>query len=884
MTPFKMLKSTTIVPEELYVDRSADRQVLSVLSDMGRPGYVLVSRQMGKTNLLLNTKKRNEDADNIFVYVDLSNLFKTSRECFRNIIDVALEANEDVFKEIHRIIFEKRRDLELPPHKEHQYELKLLLKQITGKLVIILDEVDALASCSYSDEIFSQIRSVYFNRVNFKESERLTYLLSGVAEPSELIKNKDISPFNIGHKIYLEDFTRDEFKIFVDKANLYIDQVVFDQIYNWTSGNPRMVWDICSEIEEIIKICGSVNVDDVDLIVQKFYFENYKKAPIDHIREKVESSKELRDAIIQIKYGNGSSISDKLKIKLYLSGIINSFSSTKIVEIKNKIVDECLSESWLNSLEIKDKGLFRSANDKFLDKRYSEAIELFSECLKSGCSDDSKELTASERSYISLRLGQSHYYKGDLKEALEFLGDVNFDKNKHSEQYYSSLLAIASSHYGLNEISLSMKSYELVLEDKKQDNYYLQALLGLGTIFSLKDDNGDFDKARSLFSEALNVADDIKEELGENGYRDFKTSALYSIGLLESELTPGKVSLSLEDSLCYALTFQKPSILNELSKSTNDNIIKIKFINDAVDIIIDNNLKPNTNRNLYIIDFNFNVLYNIFYNSYLIDREGAFNRLYDYVKSVICGIDIQWYDLLFYLSSYCISRGENSAGRDILVKIHEDSKLSSVPENLQYNCYKYLCSIFFDSLDSNNDYFSRYIILFKSQDKYSQIDAHDIISLSNGSLDLLKNNKINLLTEIFDIVNPFFENSIDKIKLDLSILKFIEIRYLELNNNFEDYILKSQIFLDNLNYFASKNIISSIVTKQDTDYIKSYLENLLRENKVLDITSHTPFVRSMAKIPVNQKVNVKYKDGTEKIDKYKRVKTDIDTGNCVIIN
>ena len=51
------LKSCTIVPDDYYVERSADRQIQSIIDDMERPGYVLVARQMGKTNLLLHTKK-----------------------------------------------------------------------------------------------------------------------------------------------------------------------------------------------------------------------------------------------------------------------------------------------------------------------------------------------------------------------------------------------------------------------------------------------------------------------------------------------------------------------------------------------------------------------------------------------------------------------------------------------------------------------------------------------------------------------------------------------------------------------------------------------------------------------------------------------------------
>jgi hypothetical protein len=116
-------------------------------------------------------------------------------------------------------------------------------------LLIILDEIDALTKTNYSDRIFSQIRSIYFTRVNFPELERLTYVLSGVVEPSEIIKDPKISPFNIGQKIFLNDFVYEEFIDFVGKAKLDLKDELFRHIYKWTSGNPRITWDVCSEVE-----------------------------------------------------------------------------------------------------------------------------------------------------------------------------------------------------------------------------------------------------------------------------------------------------------------------------------------------------------------------------------------------------------------------------------------------------------------------------------------------------------------------------------------------------------------------------------------------------------------------------------------------------------
>jgi len=333
----KVLKPYTIIPTDLYVQRDADRQVKNIINDMGRPGYVLVSRQMGKTNLLLNAKRKLETPDDVFVYIDLSNPFENAKSCFENIIDTAIETNPEKFEAVEKTILERRKALlETPPHKQHTNELRLLLKSISGKLVIILDEIDALTKTKYSDQIFAQIRSIYFSRVNFKELEKLTYILSGVIEPTEIIKDPKISPFNIGQKIFLNDFSRDEFEQFLNNSKLDLNQKIRDRIFYWTNGNPRMTWDVCSEVENQNKR-HELTEENIDKIVTDIYLTTFDKPPIDNIRELAKKDREIRNAIVEIEYQKGKEVSDKVKSKLYLSGIINYEEND--IHIKNQIIN-----------------------------------------------------------------------------------------------------------------------------------------------------------------------------------------------------------------------------------------------------------------------------------------------------------------------------------------------------------------------------------------------------------------------------------------------------------------------------------------------------------------------------------------------------------------
>ncbi|MEJ2629564.1 MAG: hypothetical protein P8078_13555 [bacterium] len=153
----KILRKYTTVPPELYVHRDADRQLRNIIDEMERPGYILVARQMGKTNLLLNAKRELEDRENIFSYIDLSVLYNSSRECFRGIIDTIVETHKDLFGTSLKQILDCRRTQELPPHKEYERELTILLNAFEGRIIILLDEIDALLAVDFSDQIFAHL-------------------------------------------------------------------------------------------------------------------------------------------------------------------------------------------------------------------------------------------------------------------------------------------------------------------------------------------------------------------------------------------------------------------------------------------------------------------------------------------------------------------------------------------------------------------------------------------------------------------------------------------------------------------------------------------------------------------------------------------------------
>ena len=78
-----------------------------------------------------------------------------------------------------------------------------------AQVVIFIDEIDTTLNLDFADDFFAAIRfDLQCPRYRSGLSIRLTFVLLGVATPSDLIKDRARTPFNIGRAIDLREFSR----------------------------------------------------------------------------------------------------------------------------------------------------------------------------------------------------------------------------------------------------------------------------------------------------------------------------------------------------------------------------------------------------------------------------------------------------------------------------------------------------------------------------------------------------------------------------------------------------------------------------------------------------------------------------------------------------
>ncbi len=875
----KILRSHTIVPSELYVKRAADSQLADIIIDKGRPGYVLVSRQMGKTNLLLNAKREFQNSLNFFLYLDISNNFPNLSSFFRNIINTAIETSPEKFilssKKVHDL--RHKEELKNFPHKEHEQELRFLLQDIKGDLTICLDEVDSIIKTNYSDEVFSFIRSVYFSgRVNFPEFNRLNYILSGVAEPSELIKDRSSSPFNIGEKIYLDDFSLDELEQFYIKSKIKIDSIAKDRIYYWAGGNPRVTWDICSGVESLILEGKTISPKSIDDFVESTYFKSFDIPPIDHIRDLAEDDADVRTSLIAIHYQKSDSLSTQQISKLYLAGIVNSSKKGDKVFIKNRIISESLSESWLKEIDESKSSIIERANKWYESKNYAEALPLYQEYIKSISSDNLID------QIVYHKMGSSSYELGEYRNAVLYLTKNPYPRTQSIELHLSQKYWLALCHFFLDELVQSEAYFREVISDGITVNflhYYYDACVNLTSVLI-----SDIEKNSEEIIKLANIA--INAENNQSVKNTAQTDILLSVANINLSTVYSALSnkplaiLHLNNAIKLSDKTSKVGLLNyQLTSGLSDKSAEL-LLQETMDYIYDNSIPVSLPDPRYPNKFTLNVAISLV-EALANDRDPQnLSKFVNFLLDADLSHAENAFSILTMAAFTCITEG-----RYPIALIISDKALE-LPIDIQDSSSKRLLLVYAILIEDNAEFFTireeQYVSNYWSCD--SQIEDVDL-EADYRILDILVNKhiKIGQLDKANDLINDFKRIKQNFLNIDdkSNIPKLILVDYLDFLNAVasrkEDSLTKAIAILE----LMQRDYLDELmyVNKTYFNNIKTHIINFIKTKSPIKT-----FKREYTKYGRNQIVQVRFSDGRIIKGKFKRFEEKISSGECSVID
>jgi Tol biopolymer transport system component len=338
-----------------YVERPADEELFN-LALAGEFCYVLTSRQMGKSSLMIRTARRLGDKGAHSAIIDLTK--------------VGIDVNVEQW--YLGLLAQLKRSFRLAIDLESWWQERaslghvqrfadflhdVLLNEIEGQIVIFMDEIDTTLNLAFSDDFFAAIRFVYNARATDTAYERLTFVLLGVATPADLIKDRNRTPFNIGQGIDLSDFSRSDSEVL--KGGLkaaYPEQAetIFNRIFYWTNGHPYLTQKLCLSVAEVGSSDNNWSDEQVDALVEKLFLskEARKETNLQFVRDYVANSPQ-RQRLLKIyrQVYAGKTISedersiDQNQLKLF--GLVRV--EDNVLKVRNEIYRRVFNLDWIKA-------------------------------------------------------------------------------------------------------------------------------------------------------------------------------------------------------------------------------------------------------------------------------------------------------------------------------------------------------------------------------------------------------------------------------------------------------------------------------------------------------------------------------------------------------
>ncbi len=193
---------------EFYIVRPTDAEFQSAIAQQESIVLVKGARQVGKTSLLARGLQQAREAGAGVILTD-----------FQSLNAACLESVEQLFLTLAGLIADQL-DLDTFPDQVwrpklspsinfERYLRREVLATIASPIVWGMDEVDRLFTCAFGSEVFGLFRSWHNKRALDPEGpwSQLTLVIAYATEAHLFITDLNQSPFNVGTRLLLEDFS-----------------------------------------------------------------------------------------------------------------------------------------------------------------------------------------------------------------------------------------------------------------------------------------------------------------------------------------------------------------------------------------------------------------------------------------------------------------------------------------------------------------------------------------------------------------------------------------------------------------------------------------------------------------------------------------------------
>ena len=355
----------------IYLPRPADTELLQ-LCQQGEFAYILTARQMGKSSLMGATADSLRQQNVLPLVLDLQSIgteATAEQWYFGLLIELERDLEENHGLSLSVDLFDWWQDHEHLGMTQRftLFFRDVLLQDFSQPIVVFVDEIDTTLSLSFTDDFFIAIRYFYTARAQTPAFNRLSFVLLGAAMPGDLIKDSQRTPFNIGSRLDLEDFTLQEALPLSKGLDLPDSQArqVLEWVLNWTGGHPYLTQRLC---QVLVEGAGKVQQSTgnpfawtkagIEHVVRRTFLEGGDRSDrnLQFVRDRLlppaANTINLETLLRTYRHLEGKRVEDDerslLKSHLKLSGIVKQASDRNLT-IRNQIYQRVFDNKWIKA-------------------------------------------------------------------------------------------------------------------------------------------------------------------------------------------------------------------------------------------------------------------------------------------------------------------------------------------------------------------------------------------------------------------------------------------------------------------------------------------------------------------------------------------------------
>lgn len=307
---------TLKLDDRFYIERDSDDKLKRSIIKKGETITIRASRQTGKSSLLVRGIHHVHSIASI-VYIDLQAIEHDNFESadhflknFASIITRKLKMDVGVINQIWR---EKLGSQDKLVKVMEDY----VLPKSNQQIILAIDEADRLLGVPYHSDFFALMRSWHNNRAIDPQWNKLNIAMVIATEPYLLISNPNQSPFNVGVKLNLEDFNREQVQDLNHRHGNPIKDINMEAFFELLNGHPyltrKALYLLVSEHwtwENLYKHSADDQGPFADNLRRQLWF----------IRE----DNTLQEALRQVIYKNKCD-NDRILQRLLRAGVVKGF-------------------------------------------------------------------------------------------------------------------------------------------------------------------------------------------------------------------------------------------------------------------------------------------------------------------------------------------------------------------------------------------------------------------------------------------------------------------------------------------------------------------------------------------------------------------------------